>query len=132
MDNKINIDDLLGCPYLIHGRNRKGFDCYGLVIEVEKRLGRTLDDFYSEYSNIDCEQKLNENAEAYINNMKLKKTDRPDFGDIVLFLDNKGRSVHIGVYLKKGDFIHCDKRGVNVERLDSYFRKRKEFYTWLK
>lgn len=38
------IDDLLGVPYKEHGRDKSGYDCYGLVIEIEKRLGYELRD----------------------------------------------------------------------------------------
>ena len=31
----LDIDDLLGVPYKVHGRGPDSYDCYGLVIEVE-------------------------------------------------------------------------------------------------
>ena len=126
----IDIDDLLGCPYLIHGRSQAGFDCSGLVIEVERRLGRELKDLYTEYTEKNSEQTLNENSATFIKNMNLIKTDVHKLGDLVLFFNNKGESVHIGVCLNGDDFIHCDKRGVSVDRLTDYFRKKREFYKW--
>ena len=39
-------DDLLGVPFKVHGRDRKGMDCYGLVLECLRREGKSLPDFY--------------------------------------------------------------------------------------
>lgn len=113
--NVIYIDDLLGIPYKLHGRSLDGFDCYGLVIEVEKRFGHILKDLYTEaYS-------------TCING--LIKTNKPDTSDIIIFFDSKGRCCHIGVYLENDDFIHCDSRGVVIDKLSKRFDKW-ECYKW--
>lgn len=117
------IDDLLGIPYKLHGRDKSGYDCYGLVIEVERRFGRELFDFYTEYTN----NRLN--IKELIKSSNIIKTDNPKMGDLLLFSDSKGRTAHIGVYLKNDDFIHCDFNGVRISKLSSYFRKC-EAYTW--
>ena len=126
----LDLDDLYGCPFKLHGRDLSGFDCYGLVIEVEKRLGRTLKDLHAEYTEDNYLQKLDENAESFIKDMELIKTEQPVLGDIILFLDKNGCSVHVGVYLKRDDFIHCDGQGVHIDNLESYFRRKWEAYTW--
>ena len=130
MKKELFIDDLLGSPFEFHGRNRKGFDCYGLVMEVEKRLGRCMIDFYAEYSEKNYKKCLNDNSLRFVNNMNLIKTKYPVLGDVILFFDSKGCAVHIGVYLKRNDFIHCDGCGVRINNLETYFRTEKEFYTW--
>lgn len=38
-------DDLLGVPFKVHGRDKSGMDCYGLVLECCKREGKHLPDF---------------------------------------------------------------------------------------
>lgn len=119
------IDDLLGIPYKIHGRDRKGYDCYGLVIEVEKRFGRDLVDFYTEYNKAGNYSSIKE----LIKGSKLIKTFNPVMGDLLLFSDSKGRTAHIGVYLQNDDFIHCDCYGVRISELRTYFRNC-EAYTW--
>lgn len=125
----IDITDLLGKPYKAHGRGPNGFDCYGLVIEVEKRLGHSMPDLYRKLSETD-------NWETDIHNVSftsgmtgMKKTDTPLFGDVVLFFDNKGRIHHSGVYLKNDDFIHCNKYGVHISKVQTY-SLRSEVYTW--
>lgn len=117
------IDDLLGIPYKLHGRDKDGYDCYGLVIEVEKRFGRRLPDFYTK-SKAD-----HLNIGELIKSSRIIKTNTPVLGDLILFYDSKGRTVHIGVYLKNDDFIHCDCYGVRISKLSSYFRKG-EVFTW--
>ena len=39
-------DDLLGVPFKTRGRDKKGMDCYGLVLECLRREGKSLPDFY--------------------------------------------------------------------------------------
>jgi cell wall-associated NlpC family hydrolase len=128
----LDFDDLMGCPFKIHGRNRNGFDCYGLVIEVEKRLGHDMTDYYGEYTNADCEKVVNDNCDEFVKKMNMTETDKPQLGDVIVFMNEKGCSVHVGVYLKKDDFIHCDNGGVAVENLKYYFRQNRKVYTWQK
>lgn len=42
----IDYDDLIGIPFINGGRDRnKGFDCYGLVMEVYRRCGIALPEY---------------------------------------------------------------------------------------
>ena len=125
VDTLLDINDLLGKPYKAHGRGPNGYDCYGLVIEVEKRLGRELPDLYKIFDKKSEVKNLTISTEV----VGLKKTKTPVFGDIVVFKKN-GRADHIAVYLKNDDFIHCDGNGVRVMNLN-YYNKKGEFYTWL-
>ena len=120
----LNINDLLGKPYKTHGRGPDGYDCYGLVIEVERRLGRNLPDLYKIFEKKSDVRNVTLSTEA----TGLTKTDTPSFGDIIVFR-KKGRADHVAVYLKNGDFIHCDCNGVEILNLD-YYDKKGEFYTW--
>lgn len=124
-----DFSDLLGIPYKIHGRDKNGFDCYGYLIEFERRLGHEMYDLYREY-NENNEKDLNNNIYNIVYANKLVKTESPKFGDILLFYDRKGRVCHIGAYLKKDDFTHCDIYGSRVSKL-STFNKKAEAYTWL-
>ena len=123
------LDDLYGMPFKIHGRGNGGFDCYGLVIEVERRIGRTMADLYEEYTKENYLERLDQNTKGFIQKMNLVKTDRPSFGDIIVFLE-KGKSVHVAVYLERDDFIHCDGRGVGIDNLRKYYRRDWEIYKW--
>lgn len=125
----IEITDLLGVPFVLHGRTLKGFDCYGLVIEVEKRFGHKMVDLYHEYS-LNNEKDLDTNIYNIVHGSGLIKSESPSESDVIMFYDNKGRVCHIGVYLEDGYFIHCDAEGVHLTKLDTYFRKW-SCYTWL-
>lgn len=124
-----DIDDLLGIPFKLHGRDISGYDCYGLVIEVERRLGHKMVDLYTIYESGNNEKALDENVRNIIYGCKLVKATEPKFGDILFFYDSKYRICHIGVLLEKDDFIHCDADGVKISQLSTYFRKS-EVYTW--
>lgn len=124
-DTLLDINDLLGKPYKAHGRGPNDYDCYGLVIEVEKRLGRELPDLYKIFDKKSEVKNLTLSTEA----VGLKKTETPMFGDIVVFKKNN-RADHVAVYLKNGDFIHCNGNGVEILNLNFYYKKG-EFYTWL-
>lgn len=130
MNNIPELSDLIGVPFVNHGRSiSDGFDCYGLAIEVERRFGHKLDDAVYEYS---VDSSFTENAPKIIKQMnkKVYKTTTPKAGDVVLFANNKGDMVHIGVILNGDDFIHCDLNSVHINHLHTYFRKYYEVYTW--
>ena len=128
MDN--NVMDLLGIPFVLHGRSKKGYDCYSLVIEFERRLGHNMYDLAKGYGD-NNEKDLNDNVYNIIKSCKLRKTNELKYGNVVLFYDNKGRVCHIGALLNNKDFIHCDCEGVRVSNLDTYSRKG-EIYEWLR
>ena len=125
----IKIDDLLGIRFVTHGRDKKGYDCYGLAIEVSARFGHKLVDMYYDYNSSNNLQDLDDNTYNIIKGSKLESTETPSESDIILFFDRKGRTTHIGVYLSNDNFIHCDENGVHVSRLSTYFRKWKA-YKW--
>lgn len=119
----------IGIPYKLHGRTFEGLDCYGFPILFEKELGHEMYDLYRDYTD-NNEKDLDNNIHNIVYANKLKKTEIPIFGDILLFYDRKGRVCHMGVYLKNNDFIHCDCEGVRVSNLSKY-KLKSEAYTWL-
>lgn len=119
----IFIDDLLGVPFKMHGRDRNGFDCYGLVIEVSRRFGHRMVDMFYDYDSSNNLRNLDDNTYNIIAGSGLIRTEIPAEGDVILFFDSKKRTTHIGVYLSNDNFIHCDSDGVHVSRLSTYFRK---------
>lgn len=126
----IELEDLLGCPFKVHGRDKKGFDCYGLVIAVEKKLGRNLIDLTNPYTQEDYMDYMENTSSQIIKQNELVETEQLQLGDIILFFDETGKSTHVGVFLKNQDFIHCDKYGVRISQLDNYFRKVWKGYTY--
>lgn len=126
----INIDDIVGARYKQGGRSAvEGFDCYGLAIEVSKRFGHTIPDLDGAIG-MDCDFLHYEKEASH--NMNVKEIAYPETeGDIILFKDTKGFYHHIGIYLGDGRFIHCNKWGVHIERLEPAKRLIGRCYTWL-
>ena len=121
----LDINDLLGKPYKKNERGPQYYDCYGLLIEVAKRLGHNVPDMFKidESNPYDIEYTMLTEG--------VKKTDNPQFGDVVIFFDKKGRIFHCGVVLKNGEMVHCSRQGVNIQKISEY-PKKGEYYTWLK
>lgn len=125
----INVEKYLGIPFKIHGRDKHGYDCYGFLIDFEKDAGHEMVDLYSEYEKGNNEKALNENVHNIVYGSKLVKKETPETYDILLFFDSKHRVCHIGAYLDRDEFIHCDSYGVRITKLSTYFRKY-EVYGW--
>ena len=126
----LRVDDLLGVRFVTHGRSiSEGFDCYGLAIEVSRRLGHKLDDLW--YKKSDAETfSMNAEKQIEILSGKVELTDEQSLGNLIVFSDSKGRMVHIGVILDEGRFIHAEIGGVRVTELEDYYRKEWKVYKW--
>ena len=127
---ELQINDLLGVHFKNHGRSiKEGFDCYGLAIEVSKRLGHNLCDLWYERAD---EETFADNVEDVCNKMRdlVEETDEQQLGNLILFADEAGRMIHIGVFLEEGLFIHTDNGKVRVSKIDSYRRKIWKVYKW--
>lgn len=104
----IEINDLLGVPYKDHGRDKNGFDCYGLAIEVSKRFGYKLDDVL--YSTHDIAL-----SDANKPTLNVTPINKPQAGAILEM--NYKNELHIGVCLNSREFIHMTRTGCRVNRI---------------
>lgn len=118
------IEKYVGIPYLHKGRDRRGMDCYGLVLAVSEELGRNLLDF-----NIDYEEKWylrdhNLVIENYHHQWNRVTDHAP--GDLVFFTtryfsqDTTPRITvnHVGVAFSGRRFIHACRAGVVISSLN--------------
>ena len=129
----IDISDLLNVKFSNHGRNvKEGFDCYGLAIEVSRRFGHNLIDlWYSESTSETFSQKVDE-IKNKLGDLVVE-TDEQEESNLIIFSDNKGNMIHIGVILEKGIFIHSSRLyGVKITKLEDYFLKKWKVYKWQK
>jgi cell wall-associated NlpC family hydrolase len=122
--------DLLGIPFKRHGRDKNGMDCYGLVMEIQKRRGIALPEFaYGD----DVEMSLIHQMVAQGKQL-FEKIDRPEAFCFVVFSVLPPYETHIGVVLEDGNsFIHIMRdKSVVVSRLDAVaWRHRiRGFYRW--
>lgn len=122
----IDVKDLIGIPYKVHGRDKDGMDCYGVAIEVMKRIGKTLPDvFYAETS-------VAENAKTALlvkNGLPLRKIEYPSEGCLIDIALTGNATSHVGVYVGDGMFIHATKDvGVCLQKLSKYKNRIKGYY----
>ena len=112
----IDIADLIGVPFVEFGRDIKnGLDCYGLAIEVERRLGKNLKD-------VALEKFDREKVERTAPNLNVKKLrlDEISEGVILEFYGLQDKRLHIAVALDKKTFIHAtENQGVRISSFAS-------------
>lgn len=124
----IDVSDLIGISYKEHGRNKSGFDCYGLAMEVEKRFGIDLPDFdYTNHSDMFFERTTQDCLAKY----NVKRIPILVEGALILFENSKGQKNHIGVYIGDEYVIHCNKNGVHLTKINNFVGK-KEVFLWQK
>lgn len=124
----LDVTDLLGKPYKAHARGPGAYDCYGLVIEVEKRLGHTMPDLYTRLSKSEQWEFDPHNVDFSSEMTGMEKTARPAFGDVIVFF-KKGRIYHTAVLLNNDDYIQCNREGVHISNL-KFNQEKIEVYTW--
>ena len=120
----MEISDLIGVPFVSRGRDPKtGLDCWGLVMEIGRRMGKDIPDFY-----VDA---LDSKQIGVIKDFVEKdwvKADKPEPGAIIgLRLDRcclPDITQHFGVCIDKIRFCHTMQHvGVIVSRVDHRFFK---------
>jgi cell wall-associated NlpC family hydrolase len=115
-DEKIEYADLIGVPYKLGGTGEDGYDCYGLVRELYRRIGIAIPNFTSpaEYDKKLIRQMIEQGKSEWI------RQECDDFATTVL-IKTPG-SLHVGFCLGNGKFIHTWKasNGVCVERLHKW------------
>lgn len=103
----------IGVPYRNGGNSKRGVDCSGLTSTIYKKVyHKNLERNAEDQRRKDCR--------------KVKKTKLRE-GDLVFFHNGRKRkhATHVGIYLKKGKFIHASSsRGVIVSKLDEDYWKK--------
>jgi|SRR5579864_2390035 len=113
--------DLIGKPYADHGRGPEFFDCFGVLIEIQRRLGNRLPDYISNPDTLD-EIRKDDWREVF--------TPEPGDGILIRSLDPRW---HVAVAIDSYQMIHIRKEGhVCIERFDDALWKRRieGFYRW--
>jgi cell wall-associated NlpC family hydrolase len=112
----------IGIPFLDHGRNREGCDCYGLVFLVyREQFGIALPDLGDGYS---CAYERGEvdatAAEALSETWNRDVTAEPwKAGDVMVFR-RAGVEAHVGLYVRPGYMLHVVAgQQTTLERYDT-------------
>lgn len=103
----IDYRNYAGVPFLEHGRDLDGWDCWGLYRKIYFDFsGVMLPEFSDCYDDIIKDRKAI-GDEIKAQTMKWKEVDDPEEGDGIL-LRLRGIPMHIGYVLPKQQFIHCE------------------------
>lgn len=111
----MSVDDLIGIPFKWGGRDRSGYDCYGLVMELFRRSGVSLADYPSSTDE-------RSNIETVIDALQKgwSETPKPKGGGIALFRNAHREATHVAFLLDKDRFIHVmEGHKVAIERLSN-------------
>lgn len=121
----MNIGKYIGIPYIPHGRDLKGLDCYGLAILIYREKGIELPDPCYPNTEISTNKRIMESLESTIPNEKLDKPEPYCFIEFYVL----GEPSHIGIYLGSGEFIHSSRStGVVVDKLYRWEKRVKGYY----
>lgn len=116
--------DLIGLPFKKCARGPDFFDCYGLAMEMQSRLGRKVPD----YASPETAELIHD---AIIKNRELWIACGPVVGAIAAI--RIGRDVtHVATVLPFGRMIHSWEKsgGVCVEKLSEWERRIVGFYQY--
>jgi cell wall-associated NlpC family hydrolase len=106
----VKYDDLIGVAFAEQGRGPDTFDCYGVCMEINRRLGKALPDFADIMKTI-TKENIKEPEKCFD-----KVSGQPRTGDILLFRPMQGREMHTGVVVEPGKFLHASRDSGQVRR----------------
>lgn len=115
LPENFTLTDLIGAPFQDGGRDKNGYDCWGLASEVFRRYGISLPDYRISAFNREA---IFGQYEAVKNNYIEVSGELP-VPCLVFLRFNSTVGNHVGVFVGNGKFIHArQKTGVCIERLD--------------
>lgn len=105
-------DDLLNIPFKKFGRDKNGFDCYGLVMECCKRAGTPLRDLYDDIVDLPVD-KVNDYIRGGLN---VRQISKPRKGALVYSIYHG--NVHVGYIVERDKVLHATiDKGVKIAPL---------------
>lgn len=107
-------DDLLNIPFKKAGRDKSGFDCYGVVMECCKRAGKPLKDLYSDIVDLPA----NKVDEYIAGGLNVRQIDKAKVGALVYSI-YRGNT-HVGYIVERGKVLHATiNKGVKISPLEA-------------
>lgn len=133
----VTYSDLLGARFRYNGRGEDGFyDCYGLCMEVSRRMGKELPDVITPNGMVNMQDKLRREAESQVEWVAVPPSEgtwgtavgvshtgtQQTFGikeGAIAYFRVRGLLAHVGIIIAPDRFIHAWEKagGVCVERL---------------
>ena len=110
----LNYVDLLDKEFAYGGRGPEFYDCYGLIMELHKRIGIELPEYKSEKEPNLIQLRIIEGRKLF------KQLEKPEPHSVVTFFIKPYITSHLGFMLDERRFIHIMiKSRVTVEKIDS-------------
>ena len=130
--------EYIGIPFKYGGRDKKGTDCWGIVVIIYKeKLGIDIFDMADYTASVESSSKFYKSISEFhkqwqqieIDTNKLQKYD------IILFaLDEKHKDIptHIAVYVDFNKIIHCTEyMPVSITRLNRWVHRVHSAYRYI-
>jgi cell wall-associated NlpC family hydrolase len=115
----IDVSDLLETKFAYSGKGPEYYDCWTLIVEILRRMGKTAPDFPPPAS---CEERVKLFQKRVKNATQLEK---PEEGCIVLF-ENIPGNTHCGIMIDSIRFIHMyPDYGVLIEPVNGDWWKHR-------
>ena len=111
----LRYDDLVGLPFQDGGRGPDSYDCWGLAMELFRRRGLLLHDYFCSSEATAGVARLMEDGRV-----EWRRLAGPEPGCLVAIrMLDVGWANHCGVYLESGRFIHAysEETGVVIDRI---------------
>ncbi len=126
----VSYADLIGKGFKYGGRGPLEYDCYGLAMEIYRRLGIELPEFGSAIQVHVIHRMIDEAAHSKLDTQHSKlfeELSAPEPFCLVTFMIRPPYTSHIGVVLEDNvHFMHIvRKTKVTIERLDNQLWKRR-------
>lgn len=113
MTDRSICQDLIGIPFADLGRGPDAYDCWGLVVEVSRRLGKRLPDYDDQFHHWQHDAICRECAAHMEDFDEVPPRDRQP-GDLVLF-NRITNGLHFGIVIDHLHLLHTSA-GVGAER----------------
>jgi len=127
----------IGLPFLDHGRDRAGVDCWGLVrLVMAEQFGIALPSFVYEYQRTTQVEKISALIERESPKWKQIEIGAEACGDVAV-LRVRGKPMHVGIVLGDQQMLHIEL-GINsvieryvgprwADRIHGFYRYRNAF-----
>lgn len=98
----------IGLPFRLHGRDRAGLDCWGLVrLVYQEQFGRVLPSFSTEYKSLSDVERIHKVIEREAARRTERGIGEDILGDLVVF-NYHGRAFHVGIVLGDDCMLHIE------------------------
>lgn len=105
-------DDLLNIPFKKFGRDKTGYDCYGVVMECCRRARTPLRDLYGAIVDLPADS-VNDYISGGLN---VRQIEEPKVGALVYSIYKS--NVHVGYIVERDKVLHATiDKGVKISPL---------------